>query len=125
MPLLENDIVNYRVNALYITQDLRRKNMVVEVNWENFASNNNNPDGIQRKFENLCRQLFTNEFLKENKTTEIYILTPIILALRQNLYLMNAPASTLAFRQNILILVWIIAKYCIRWKRQYTIMREN
>ena len=43
--------------------------MVVEVNWENFASNNNNPDGIQHKFENLCRQLFTNEFLKENKTT--------------------------------------------------------
>ena len=43
--------------------------MVVEVNWENFASNNNDPDGIQHKFENLCRQLFTNEFLKENKTT--------------------------------------------------------
>lgn len=43
--------------------------MAVEVNWENFASNNNDPDGVQHKFENLCRQLFTNDFLKENKIT--------------------------------------------------------
>ena len=41
--------------------------MAVEVNWENFASNNNDPDGVQQKFENLCRQLFTNDYLKENK----------------------------------------------------------
>lgn len=41
--------------------------MAVEVNWENFASNNNDPDGVQHKFENLCRQLFTNDYLKENK----------------------------------------------------------
>ena len=40
--------------------------MAVEVNWENFASNNNDPESIQHKFENLCRQLFTNDFLKEN-----------------------------------------------------------
>lgn len=37
--------------------------MAVEVNWENFASNNNDSDGVQHKFENLCRQLFTNDFL--------------------------------------------------------------
>ncbi len=43
--------------------------MAVEVNWENFASNNNDPESIQHKFENLCRQLFTNDFLKENKIT--------------------------------------------------------
>lgn len=43
--------------------------MAVEVNWENFASNNNAPESIQHKFENLCRQLFTNDFLKENKIT--------------------------------------------------------
>lgn len=41
--------------------------MAVEVNWENFASNNNDPDGVRHKFENLCRQLFTNDYLKENK----------------------------------------------------------
>lgn len=41
--------------------------MAVEVNWEDFASNNNDPDGVQHKFENLCRQLFTNDYLKENK----------------------------------------------------------
>ena len=41
--------------------------MAVEFNWENFASNNNDPDGVQHKFENLCRQLFTNDYLKENK----------------------------------------------------------
>lgn len=41
--------------------------MAVVVNWENFASNNNDPDGVQHKFENLCRQLFTNDYLKENK----------------------------------------------------------
>lgn len=41
--------------------------MAVEVNWENFASNNNDPESIQHKFENLCRQLFTNNYLKENK----------------------------------------------------------
>lgn len=41
--------------------------MAVEVNWENFASNNNDPDGVQHKFENLCRQLLTNDYLKENK----------------------------------------------------------
>lgn len=41
--------------------------MAVEVNWENFASNNNDPESIQHKFENLCRQLFTNDYLKENK----------------------------------------------------------
>ena len=41
--------------------------MAVEVNWEYFASNNYDPDVVQHKFENLCRQLFTNDFLKENK----------------------------------------------------------
>lgn len=41
--------------------------MAVEINWDNFSLYNNGPDGLRTKFENLCRQLFANEFLKSNK----------------------------------------------------------
>ena len=38
-----------------------------EVSWEIFAAAQNGASGIRTKFENLCRQLFVNEFLSDNK----------------------------------------------------------
>lgn len=37
------------------------------VTWEQFITTNNESGGVKFKFEDLCRQLFTNEFLSTNK----------------------------------------------------------
>lgn len=37
------------------------------ITWEQFITTNNNADGVRFKFEDLCRQLFVNEFLSANK----------------------------------------------------------
>lgn len=39
----------------------------MRINWESFAAYNHDARGIQFKFEDLCRQLFANENLSENK----------------------------------------------------------
>lgn len=39
----------------------------MRINWESFATYNHDARGIQFKFEDLCRQLFANENLSENK----------------------------------------------------------
>lgn len=40
--------------------------MSAQINWENFEANNPDVRGIQHKFEDLCRQIFENEFLSSN-----------------------------------------------------------
>ncbi|WOO38095.1 hypothetical protein R2R35_06225 [Anaerocolumna sp. AGMB13020] len=37
------------------------------ITWEQFITKNNDARGVRFKFEDLCRQLFTNEFLSVNK----------------------------------------------------------
>ena len=39
----------------------------MRINWENFLTYNHDVRGVQFKFEDLCRQLFANENLSENK----------------------------------------------------------
>lgn len=39
-----------------------------DITWEKFLKLQSNPQGIRMQFEDLCRQLFMNEFLGENKT---------------------------------------------------------
>lgn len=36
------------------------------INWSSFATFNQDARGVRYKFEDLCRQLFANEFLAEN-----------------------------------------------------------
>lgn len=38
-----------------------------QITWEQFITSNNDARGVRYKFEDLCRQLFTNEFLANNK----------------------------------------------------------
>ncbi len=38
-----------------------------QITWEQFITSNNDARGVRYKFEDLCRQLFTYEFLSENK----------------------------------------------------------
>lgn len=38
------------------------------ITWDDFKINNQSSEGIQLKFEDLCRLLFTNEFLSNNKS---------------------------------------------------------
>lgn len=42
--------------------------VIGQITWEQFIVSNNDASGIQYKFEDLCRQLFTYEFLSKNKT---------------------------------------------------------
>ena len=35
--------------------------------WERFITTNLDPRGVESKFEDLCRQLFINEYLSQNK----------------------------------------------------------
>ena len=37
------------------------------LDWAQFRLNNPDPQGIEHKFEDLCRQLFANEYIKDNK----------------------------------------------------------
>lgn len=39
----------------------------MRINWESFVTYNHDARGIRFKFEDLCRQLFANENLSENK----------------------------------------------------------
>ena len=43
---------------------------VGQITWEQFVTNNNDARGVRYKFEDLCRQLFTYEFLSQNKIPE-------------------------------------------------------
>ena len=38
-----------------------------QITWEQFITVNNDARGVRYKFEDLCRQLFTYEFLSKNK----------------------------------------------------------
>ena len=40
--------------------------MSAQINWESFATNNPDIRGIRFKFEDLCRQIFENDFLSTN-----------------------------------------------------------
>jgi len=52
------------------------KNMFFRLaTWEKFTRSNDTR-GVRFKFEDLCRQLFTNEFLSENKKTRIVHCNP-------------------------------------------------
>ena len=37
-----------------------------QITWEHFITRNNDAHGVRYKFEDLCRQLFTYEFLSQN-----------------------------------------------------------
>lgn len=39
----------------------------MQINWDNFKTYNQDSRGVRYKFEDLCRQLFANENLSENK----------------------------------------------------------
>lgn len=39
----------------------------MQINWESFSTYNHDVRGIQFKFADLCRQLFSNENLLGNK----------------------------------------------------------
>lgn len=38
-----------------------------QINWEQFITSNNDARGVKYKFEDLCRQLFTYEYISKNK----------------------------------------------------------
>lgn len=38
-----------------------------QIIWEQFSTVNQTAKGVKLKFEDLCRQLFINEFLSDNK----------------------------------------------------------
>lgn len=39
----------------------------MQINWDSFKVYNQDSMGVRNKFEDLCRQLFVNEFVSENK----------------------------------------------------------
>ena len=39
----------------------------MQINWESFLTHVHDAHGVQLNFEDLCRQLFANENLSENK----------------------------------------------------------
>lgn len=47
--------------------DERYEEVSMQINWECFSTYNHDSRGIRFKFEDLCRQLFINEFIKDNK----------------------------------------------------------
>ena len=41
-----------------------------QITWEHFITRNNDAHGVRYKFEDLCRQLFTYEFLSQNNVNK-------------------------------------------------------
>lgn len=41
-----------------------------QITWEHFITRNNDAHGVRYKFEDLCRQLFTYEFLSQNNVSK-------------------------------------------------------
>ncbi|RGG05681.1 hypothetical protein DWY78_15270 [Ruminococcus sp. AF27-12AA] len=41
-----------------------------QITWEHFITRNNDAHGVRYKFEDLCRQLFTYEFLSLNNVSK-------------------------------------------------------
>ena len=39
-----------------------------KITWEQFKVCSNDAQGVRLRFEDLCRQLFVNEFLTKNKS---------------------------------------------------------
>lgn len=50
-----------------VDMDQRGECGMFQIDWNSFANYNQDARGIQFKFEDLCRQLFQNEFLSGNK----------------------------------------------------------
>ena len=44
-----------------------------QITWEQFITVNNDARGVRYKFEDLCRQLFTYEFLSKNKIHKSFV----------------------------------------------------
>lgn len=57
-----------------------------QITWEQFITVNNDARGVRYKFEDLCRQLFTYEFLPKIKYTNMFTVIQTILESNQNLY---------------------------------------
>ena len=43
---------------------------VGQITWEQFITSNNDARGVRYKFEDLSRQLFSYEFLSQNKVNK-------------------------------------------------------
>ena len=43
------------------------RRFIMQINWDNFRTFNQDSRGVEYKFEDLCRQLFVNENLGGNK----------------------------------------------------------
>lgn len=51
--------------------DERYEEVSMQINWECFSTYNHDSRGIRFKFEDLCRQLFINEFIKDNRSVDV------------------------------------------------------
>ncbi len=58
---------------------MKDEGIEMQINWESFATYNQDIRGIRFKFEDLCRQLFANENLLEISSSDISMLIRIIM----------------------------------------------
>ena len=73
---------------------------VQSINWLSFVAFNAEKN-IQKQFEELCRQLFLEDFNRKIVNINIYITVQIILVLNQNLFFMRRSKFMLAIKLSI------------------------
>ena len=88
-----------------------------QITWEQFITVNNDARGVRYKFEDLCRQLFTYEFLSKNKIHKYVHSNP------NNPGIESEPI--LDIKLSFLLMRLAIVRSKSRRKRQLNIIKEN
>ena len=89
-----------------------------QITWEQFVTCNNDARGVRYKFEDLSRQLFTYEFLSQNKKHKYVHSNPNNPGIESEPILDEKMIDILGTRQNFLTRMRIIIKSKNRQKKQ-------
>lgn len=96
-----------------------------QITWEQFVTCNNDARGVRYKFEDLSRQLFTYEFLSQNKKHKYVHSNPNNPGIESEPILDEKTIDILGTRQNFLTRMRIIIKSKNRQKKQLSTIREG
>ena len=91
-----------------------------QITWEQFITVNNDARGVRYKFEDLCRQLFTYEFLSKNKIHKYVHSNPNNPGIESEPILNEETDKYIGYQAKL-----AIVRSKSRRKRQLNIIKEN
>lgn len=98
---------------------------VGQITWEQFIISNNDARGVRYKFEDLCRQLFTYEFLSQNKIYKYVHSNPNNPGIESEPILDEVNNRYISYKLSFLIMLLITTKSKIQRKKPLSIIKER